>query len=155
MTAAWKATKTTPVKEVTFRSVPLALEARSSAGFSEEELTRRLKDDPKPFGQCLAALGLSWKYRVDAGKPIDLPVLDFGGSVLALLPAESYVEFQLAAQKARPDSFVLVAGYGECGPGYIPIERAWKENDGNLSDWCWVNPGSEKRMTEAIGNAIG
>ena len=34
-------------------------------------------------------------------------------------------------------------------PGYIPIERAWKENDGNLSDWCWVNPGSEKRMTEA------
>jgi hypothetical protein len=34
------------------------------------------------------------------------------------------VEFQLAAQKAKPDGFVLVAGYGECGPGYIPIERA-------------------------------
>ena len=97
---------------------------------------------------------LSWKKRVDAGKPIDLPVLDFGSAVLALLPAESYVEFQLAAQKLRPDSFVLVAGYGECGPGYIPIERAWKENDGNLSDWCWVNPGSEKRMTEAIEKAL-
>ena len=93
--------------------MPISLEARSSTGFSKEELTKRLKDDPKPFGQCLAALGLSWKKHVDAGKPIDLPVLDFGSAVLALLPAESYVEFQLAAQKARLESFVLVAGYGE------------------------------------------
>ncbi len=154
MSAAWKATKKTAVKDVRFRSVPLILEARTSEGFSEEALTKRLKDDPKPFGQCLAALGLSWKHRCDAGKLIDLPVLDFGGAAITLLPAESYVEFQLAAQKARPDGFVLVAGYGECGPGYIPIERAWKENDGNLSDWCWVNPGSEKRMNEAISKAM-
>jgi hypothetical protein len=154
MAAAWKATKTVPVKDAAFRSVPLALEPRTSAGFSEEELTKRLKDDPKPFGQCLAALGLSWKKRCDAGKPIDLPVLDFGSAVLTVLPAESYVEFQLAAQKLRPDSFVVVAGYGECGPGYIPVERAWKENDGNLADWCWVNPGSEKRMTDALGEAF-
>lgn len=154
MAAAWKATKKTVVKEVAFRSAPISLEARTSEGFSEAALLKRLKDDPKPFGQCLAALGLSWKKRCDAGKPIDLPVLDFGGAALALLPAESYVEFQLAAQKARPGDFVLVAGYGECGPGYIPIERAWKENDGNLHDWCWVNPGSEKRMNEAIAKAL-
>jgi len=154
MAAAWKATKKTPVKDVAFRSVPLTLEARTSEGFSEEALLKRLKDDPKPFGQCLAALGLSWKQRCDAGKPIDVPVLDFGNAVLMLLPAESYIEFQLAAQKARPDSFVVVAGYGECGPGYIPIERAWKENDGNLSDWSWVNPGSEKRMIDAIEKAL-
>lgn len=154
MKKAWDATKRTPVKDVAFRSAPLSLEARSSAGFSEEELTQRLKDDPKPFGQCLAALGLSWKKRVDAGKPIDVPVLDFGTAAILLLPAESYVEFQLAAQQLRPDSTVLVAGYGECGPGYIPIERAWKENDGNLTDWCWVNPGSEKRMRDVIGKVL-
>jgi hypothetical protein len=154
MSAAWKATKKTAVKDVTFRSVPLTLEARTSAVFLEEALTKRLKEDPKPFGQCLAALGLSWKKRCDAKKPIDVPVLDFGHAAITLLPAESYVEFQLAAQKTRPDSFVLVAGYGECGPGYIPIERAWKENDGNLSDWCWVNPGSEKRMMDAIEKGL-
>ena len=154
MSAAWKATKRVPVKGATFRLAPLTLEARSSDGFSEEALLKRLKGDPKPFGQCLAALGLSWRRRCAAGKPIDLPVLDFGAAAVALLPAESYVEFQLAAQKARPGDFVLVAGYGECGPGYIPIERAWKENDGNLSDWCWVNPGSEQRMREAVGKAL-
>jgi hypothetical protein len=154
MAAAWKGTKKVAVKECTFRSVPLALEPRTSEGFSEEALLKRLKDDPKPFGQCLAALGLSWRKRCAAGTPIDLPVLDFGSACIALLPAESYVEYQLAAQKVRPDGFVLVAGYGECGPGYIPTERAWMENDGNLSDWCWVNPGSEKKMRDAIARAL-
>lgn len=154
MTTAWKETKTVPITSAEFRSVPLTLEARSTTGFSTDELTARLKSDPKPFGQCLAALGLSWRKRVEAGRPIDVPVLDFGGAVLTLLPAESYVEFQLLAQKQRPDSFVVVAGYGECGPGYIPIERAWRENDGNLADWCWVNPGSERRMADVIAKAF-
>jgi hypothetical protein len=154
MAAAWKTTQKSPITDAVFRSAELKLEARSSPGFSNEELLARLKTDTRPFGQCLAALGLSWKQRVDAGRPIDVPVLDFGGAALTLLPAESYVEYQLVAQKQRPDGFVFVAGYGECGPGYIPIERAWKENDGNLSDWCWVNPGSEARMTAAIARAV-
>lgn len=154
MTAAWADTKRVPLSAASFRSTELKLEARSSAGFSEDELLKRLTTDPKPFGQCLAALGLSWRRRVAAGKPIDLPVLELGPAVIALLPAEAYVEYQLLAQRLRPNAFVLVAGYGECGPGYIPIERAWKENDGNLADWCWVNPGSEARMTDALTAAL-
>lgn len=154
MTTAWQETKKAPISAVQFRSVPLMLEARSSVGFSEQELNRRLSSDPKPFGRCLAALGLSWKKRVDAGTPIDLPVLDFGRAVLTVLPAEAYVEYQLLAQKQRPEACVLVAGYGECGPGYIPIERAWAENDGNLADWCWVEKGSEKRLATAVEMAM-
>ena len=113
---------------------------RSGKGFTEADLTKRLKEDPKPFGQCLAALGLSWRKRVDAGQPIDVCAIDFGGPAYLLLPAESYVEYQLLAQAVRPEGFVVTAGYGECGPGYIPTEQAWKENDGNLTDWCWVDP---------------
>jgi hypothetical protein len=154
MAAAWADTKRHPLTAAGFRSTELRLEARSSAGFSEAELMKRLTTDARPFGRCLAALGLSWKKRVDAGRPIDLPVLDLGPAVVALLPAEAYVEYQLLAQKLRPDSTVLVAGYGECGPGYIPIERAWRENDGNLHDWCWVNPGSEQRMTDALERVL-
>jgi hypothetical protein len=154
MKAAWSATKRQPVGAVSFRSVPLTLEPRKSPGFSTEELTKRLATDPRPFGRCLAALGLSWRKRCEAGKPIDVPVIDFGPAQYVLLPAESYVEFQLAAQEARPGSFVVVAGYGECGPGYIPIERSWKEGDTNLADWCWVAEGSERRMREAIRAAL-
>jgi len=154
MKQAWQATKKQPLENIAFRNVPISLEARNTQGFSNEELVNWLKNDPKPFGQCLAALGLSWRKRVEAGQPIHLPVIDFGAAQFAILPAEAYVEFQLFAQKVRPEVFTVVAGYGECGPGYIPIERAWKENDGNLSDWCWVNPGSQAKMEEAITKAL-
>jgi hypothetical protein len=154
MKEAWKVTKRHPLETIDFRSAALELEARGGAGFTEKDLTKRLKDDPKPFGQCLAALGLSWRKRVDAGKAIDVAAIDFGPAVLSLLPAEAYVEYQLLAQEARPDAFVVTAGYGECGPGYIPVERAWAERDGNLNDWCWVAPGSEKKMARAIAAAL-
>src|SRR2546430_2021350 len=98
---------------MSFRAGPFKLEAPGGTGFTQDDLMKRLKDDSRPFGQCLAALGLSWKARVEAGTPIDVPVVDFGPALFAILPAEAYVEFQLMAQKIRPDAFVVVAGYGE------------------------------------------
>ena len=58
------------------------------------------------------------------------------------------------AQAARPKGFVVTAGYGECGPGYIPTEQAWREGDTNLADWCWVDPGSEERMRKAFTEVL-
>ncbi len=155
MAAAWADTKRHPLPAVGFRSTPLTLEPRKSAGFAADELRKRLTADPRPFGRCLAALGLSWRQRADAGIPIDVPVVELGPARLLLLPAEAYVEYQLLAQKLLPDRFVLTAGYGECGPGYIPVERAWREKDANLADWCWIAEGSEQRMTEAITRLLG
>jgi hypothetical protein len=154
MKTASTSTKKHTIEKASFRSVPLQLAARTSTGFGKTELLYRVRNDNRPFGQCLAALGFSWLQRVDSGQPIDIPVIDFGSAQIAVLPAESYVEYQLFAQSVRPDTFTMIAGYGECGPGYIPIERAWKENDGNLHDWCWVDPGSEARMKEAITRAL-
>jgi hypothetical protein len=143
MAAAWKATERFPLEKLDLRSTTLKLEPRNDGAFSPEGLQKRVSADKRPFGQCLAALGLSWRKRVDSGLPIDVAALDFGKAQLVLMPAESYVEFQLLSQKLRPDSFVVVMGYGECGPGYIPTAIAVKENDGNLGDWCWVAPGAE------------
>ncbi|HJZ93559.1 MAG TPA: hypothetical protein VKE40_21965 [Gemmataceae bacterium] len=154
MREAWKNTTRQPIDECSFRATPLRLPVRSGKGFTEEELTKRLKEDPKPFGQCLAGLGLSWRKRATAGEPIDACAIDFGGPALMLLPAESYVEYQLMAQAARPKGFVVTAGYGECGPGYIPTEKAWAENDSNLTDWCWVDPGCEELMKQAIAEVL-
>lgn len=154
MREAWKATTKKAVGECSFRTVPLALPVRDGKGYTTDDLTARLKGDPRPFGQCLGALGLSWRKRVEAGQPIDVCVLDFGGPVYLLLPAESYVEYQLMAQAARKDVFVLTAGYGECGPGYIPPEKAREERDENLSEWCWVGPGCEEKMKKAITEAL-
>ena len=153
MKKSWDGTKKHPI-QLSFRLAKLGLEPRKSKGFSTDELMARLKNGPRPFDKCLAALGLSWKRRCDDGQPIDVPLLDFGVAQYLLMPAEAYVEFQLAAQELRPDSFVVVAGYGECGPGYIPIERAWKENDANLGDWCWIAEGSEQKMRDAMAAVL-
>ena len=154
MVAAWKNTKRHPLKQLSFTSTPVRLEPRDTPGFTVADLTKKLAD-PKPFNQCLAALGLSWRKRADAGHKLVIPVLDLGAAQWVLMPGESYVEYQLLAQQLRPDSFVVVSGYGECATGYVPTEKAVEEGDSNLHDWCWVAPGAEKALTAALGKALG
>jgi hypothetical protein len=154
MVRAWANTRRVPIDSARFRSVPLKLCPRNDAGFTVDDLSRRLTSDKKPFGQCLAAMGLSWRIGADAGRAIDLPVLDLGSGVVVLLPGESYVEHQLFAQSLRPDAFVLTLGYGECGTGYVPTEQAVKEHDTNLHDWCWVAPGAEASLQAALRDAL-
>ena len=154
MRLAWKNTKRHPLDNVRFDSTTMRLEPRDGPGFTIEDFKKRIETDARPFGQCLAALGWSWRKRADAGATIDVPMLDLGKAQLVLMPAEAYVEFQLKAQEIRPDSFVMVLGYGECAPGYIPTEQAVREKDSNLGDWCWVAPGAESRMVEALAKLL-
>jgi hypothetical protein len=155
MAEAWRTTRKHAVDRCEFRSVALPLEPRDDAGFTVAELERKLAGETKPFQQCLAAMGLSWRRRLAGGRPLQAPVIDFGVAQMLLLPGEAYVEYQLAAQQMRPDSFVWVAGYGDGATGYIPTEKHRAENDPNLKDWCWVAPGSEARMLQAIAQALG
>lgn len=154
MAAAWRDTKLRAVDHFNFRVAPLRLEPRDDAGFSVAELEAKLTPATKPFDQCLAAMGLSWRKRADAGHRIQIPALDFGFAQLLLLPGESYVEFQLAAQRARPDSFVCVAGYGEAACGYVPTGKHLAEHDPNLVDWSWIASGSEARLLDAIRTVL-
>lgn len=154
MAEAWAATKRYPLEEAEFRLAPLRFEPRGDAGFSKDELKARLADNSKPFGQCLAALGLSWLERVNSGQTVDLPALDLGPAVLVLLPGESYVEYQLLAQSLRPDALVIAMGYGEAGTGYIPTSLQVKEHDANLHDWCWVAPSAEGILRRALESVL-
>jgi hypothetical protein len=154
MIEAGQATRKFPLTNAVWRSEAVQFEPRNGAGFTRQELEKKLSPGAAPFQQCLAAMGLSWRKRLDTGRPITIPSLDFGVAQWLLLPGEAYVEFQLAAQRIRPDAFVLVAGYGEGATGYIPTERHIAEHDGNLSDWCWVAPGSEARLLEAIRRVL-
>jgi hypothetical protein len=154
MLAAWKDTKKLPLTRLAFRVAPMLFTPRDTAGFTIEEMTAALRH-PMPTKQALAALGLSARQRFDAKQPVDLPVLDFGSAVVVLLPGESYLHFQLLAQRLRPDAFVVALGYGECAAGYVAPDRAWDEDDSNLTPWSWVAPKtSEKVMTEALRKVL-
>ena len=154
MVAAWARTVRFPLTHLGFRVAPVRFEPRTDAGFSVAELETKLRPDTPPFKQCLAAMGLSWRKRLLQRPAIDIPCIDFGVAQLLLLPAESYVEFQLAAQQMQSDTHVLVAAYGDGAPGYIPTQRHIAEGDGNLHDWCWVAPGAEARLLEAVRRAL-
>jgi len=154
MEEAWQSTERHPLTAADFHSALMPLGARNTLGYTEANLHARLEKGVRPFERSEAAMGLAWYERVKREHQVLVPVLDLGTAQLVLLPAEAYVEFQLYAEELRPESFVMVMGYGESGPGYIPIERAWKEQDSNLHDWAWTPPGSEEVMHAAIRRAL-
>ncbi|MEX0643077.1 MAG: hypothetical protein WD468_10275 [Pirellulales bacterium] len=161
MVSAWKNTQRATLDQAALRCIPLKLNVRNDTGFSTDELQLAIETGDgvltkhgKPLAQSLAALALSWRLRVEAGRPIDLPVIDFGSAKLILLPAEAYVEYQSFAQRQCPQAFVMVMGYGECGPGFIPTDQAANEHDSNLGLWRWVEPPCENTMHEAIVAAL-
>ncbi|HEX7896507.1 MAG TPA: hypothetical protein VF950_02015 [Planctomycetota bacterium] len=143
MERAWTSTRRAPLEGVRTRIAKVAFELPTLPAI-EPGMSNAKKLD--------AALGLSFAKRI--GRPIDVPAVDVGPAQLLLLPAETFVEFQLAAQRARPDRFIAVAGYGECGPGYIPTERARAEGYVEEHGYCWVAPGAEEKLRRALAEAL-
>lgn len=95
---------------------------------------------------------LAWSsYAVH---PIDLPCLDLadGRAMFLVLPAEAFVGHQLAAQRLRPDSFVIASGFGDGAPGYIPTARCWR--DGYVDEYRWVTPTSADLLAEALATVL-
>jgi hypothetical protein len=151
MLAAWKETSRYPLQKVEFRSVPLYLPPRDEGKFTITKMKEILGNaGASRWERICAALGLSWRERVAAGRPIDVPCLDLndGQAQFLILPAESFVGYQLAAQELRPETFVMVAGFGDGAPGYIPTDQCWKE--GYNDDYCWVAPMTDLPIVEVL-----
>lgn len=153
MKRAWDATKKHPLDRIAFRKADLDLEFRREDQYRTLALTSVLEDEKQPIAErILAAMGLSSRRRVASRQTIDFPAIDFGPAQLVLFPAEAFVGYQLLAQAMRPDSFVMSIGYGECWPGYIPTEAAFR--DGFDDKWLWVGPGCEERIRTALKRVL-
>jgi hypothetical protein len=153
MTAAWRATKRVPLEQMEFRSAELRLKPRTGGDFDVDRMKQIVADrNATRWGRNSAALGLSWRERVDAGRAIDVPCLDLGAAQFLVLPAETFIGYQLAAQRMRPNSFVVTAGFGDGAPGYIPTDACWK--DGFQDKYCWIAPMCEKPFLAAIAAAL-
>jgi len=156
MVSAWKATKREPLSFVDFRIAKLNLPARDTGEFTIEAMQATLLNtNVTRWKRISAALGLSWRQRVDRGQPIDVPCLNLnnGQALFSILPAESFVGYQLMAQRLRPESFVMVAGFGDGAPGYVPADQCWR--DGYVDDYCWVKPMTESAILDALAEAMG
>jgi hypothetical protein len=156
MARAWTDTRRGPIEKIALRVSQVRFELPPTGPYSTAEQEKTLTDPKAATSRRLmAALGLSWARRVGRGEPIEVPALDFGPAQYLLLPAEAFVEFQLAAQRSRPDQVIVVAGYGECAPGYIPTEAARGEGYVEEHGYTWVADGAEEKLRRAITEALG
>lgn len=156
MLAAWENTQRQPLGRIAFRVAELPLPARDDGNYTIEAMQKTLADPQATRWQRISgALGLSWRQRVDAGQPVDVPCLDLadGAAQFTILPAESFVGYQLGAQRLRPDSFVMVAGFGDGAAGYVPTDQCWR--DGYNDDYCWVPQMTEQLILRAAAEALG
>jgi hypothetical protein len=97
-----------------------------SPRLNEDELVAKLKSTAAR-GYISFADQLAWVRRVKAGHAIDITCLRVGDTRMLHLPGELFVEYQLAAKAMRPDLRVMMAAYGDYGPGYIGTAAAYPE----------------------------
>ena len=102
--------------------------------FTKESETTLLENKKnQPANRIRPAMRLAWMDRVKAKTPIILSALHINKTSLLHLPAESFLEYQLRAQKLQPGRFVATAAYGDGGPWYIPVKEAYPQGGYEVS----------------------
>ncbi len=151
--AAWEATEKTPISpsdvEWRVKPVKLPVEIRRDEEeriLSPEEVRQNFVDEPNTGH----ARELIWLQRMEGGHHILLGNLVLGNTHVLHMPAELFVEYQLAAKEMRPDAFVTMAAYGDDGPGYIGTRAAYPRGGYEVSSVSKVSPDVEDVLTEGM-----
>lgn len=152
MKQAWENTEKTPISAdaASWQVVPVLLPPAEH--LDEEELKKTIADpNAKPDTRYYAAKHLTWLKRCQKNDPIPVACLTLGQARVLHMPGELFVEYQLAAQKLRPDLFVAMAAYGDYAPGYIGTEIAYTQGGYETSPRASkVAPGVEQVLMDAM-----
>lgn len=151
MQEAYDSARRLPVKaeDVQFRVKAVALPL--SKLYNTKDLKARIADEKLPTPERIrAARNYVWARRCEAGEQIDVTCLRLGPAYLLHMPGELFVEYQLAAQKMRPDSPVLMAAYGDYGPGYIGTAVAYSQGGYETGPVSRVAPEVEVVLVRAM-----
>ncbi len=153
MTEAECVTVKEPLESFRWRHTPLFLPARED--FNEKTLVKAIANEAeKPVHRIRAAMMLSYLRQTERRETIPLTCLELGNRVRVLhLPGEPFIEYQLFAQEQRRDSFVAVAGYGDCSVGYIPLAISYEEGGYEPED-AFVSAKSEDILKNAIAGLL-
>jgi hypothetical protein len=144
-----------PVSRLEWSVAPALLPHREGPEFTESSMEKAMRDaSSEARVRVSAARYLAW-YRLSKQK-VAIPVscLHLGAASLLHLPAESFVEYQIAAQRERPGILVATAAYGDYGPMYIPTARAHAEGGYETSAVSRVAPSAEEVLLAAQRRAL-
>jgi hypothetical protein len=136
-----------PLERVAWKVEPVCLPPREDM---EEESLLEVVRSPANRGKVKSRAALMHTYLRRREEPIPIAALHLNTRTAILhLPAEAFIAYQLFAQEVRPDAFVAVAAYGDCGPGYITREGSAEEGGYEPTD-SFVSERSEAILREAI-----
>jgi len=165
MKRAWDATQKVAVDDLRFDWATRDVHLPLADWYDEKEQLAILNDaNQQPITRLRAAREIAWARRATGGDAITVARLRLGlpspsgrgqgegelGIDILHLPGELFVEYQLAAQKMRPDSFVCTAAYGDYGPGYIGTAEAYAEGGYETSQVSRVSPRVEAVLIGAM-----
>jgi hypothetical protein len=151
MKLAWDSTEKIPVKELSFDWDTRDVNLPVSDFCDETERMATLKDTTQPMVPRLqSARAIAWSRRMKSGDTISIGRLRLGPIDILHMPGELFVEYQLAAQKLRPDSFVCMAAYGDYGTGYIGTSEAYAQGGYETGTVSRVTPRAEAILTGAM-----
>jgi hypothetical protein len=148
MKSAWQAIERRPLAKWSWRSDAIVFDPRREASFSREARASLLANGKAAASRRgNAAFQLAWLDR--QARPVPLGCLHLDGAAVLVLPGEPFIEYQLFAQKQRPDLFVCTAGYGDGGPGYLPTREAYSEGGYEIGV-ALAGPSCEEKLQRAI-----
>jgi hypothetical protein len=136
--------------DLSWETLPVALPP--APHLDETRLEAIVTDAQKSIrDRSTAASELIWLRRCHATETIDVSCLRLGKARVLHLPGELFVEYQLAAQRLRPDLFVAMAAYGDYAPGYIGTEVAYSQGGYETGPHAsLVAPTVERTLMEVI-----
>lgn len=151
MRAAWDSTQKAPLAnlELDWQSRGAVMPPSESLVAEEQQAT--LQDSvATKLDRLRAARNLAFLQRCTDGHEITIGRLRIGTVDLLHLPGELFIEYQLAAQKLRPEGFVCTAAYGDYGTGYIGVAKAYGQGGYETGRVSRVSPRVEAVLMEAI-----
>jgi hypothetical protein len=154
MEAAIAATKLAPAAEIKWRTYPLLMPARSDRGYTMAECLAKAQNMKLTPLERLVNGASQASFLEHAQQPIGLSCMRIGEVRIVHLPGEPLIFYQHFAQKLKPETFVAIAGYGDCGPGYLCPEKAFAEG-GYEPTAELVKPESEAVLKKAIAALLG
>ena len=157
MKAAFESTEKVALQSSDLEWLSHTVQLPSGKHLNESLLLEQISDEELPEqARKEAARNLAWLQRQEEGLSSSLTCLNLGPVQLLHCPGELVVEYQLKAQKMRPNHFVCLAAYGDYGPGYICLSEHYQQGGYEASERASrVDASVESILMPAIRQILG
>ena len=147
-----KSLKPMPIENVSWKTVGVLPPANAS--LSADELQARISNKKNSVvNRNRPSYMLAWLKRLERKTPIVISSMQINNISTMHLPAESFIEYQLRAQKVNPSRFVATAAYGDGGPWYIPVKEEYP-NGGYEVSVAFSDPKIDPILSDAMATLL-